>query len=82
MLPWQQTFFLTHLGKKYSELVVSCWTCLDKNSDNFGDAKEFEEADEDGTVVGVRYIEKVRSCNLFRYNSWLIWSDSLSTVAV
>ena len=46
-------------GTRYSEVVLSCLTCLDKNNKNFGDAKEFEEADEDGTLVGVRYIEKV-----------------------
>ena len=46
-------------GQKYSDVVLSCLTCLDKNNNNFGDAKEFVEGDEDGVLVGVRYIDKV-----------------------
>jgi serine/threonine protein kinase len=45
------------MGKIYTDIVVSCLTCLDKNNEGFGDEKEFE--DEDGVLVGVRYIEKV-----------------------
>lgn len=45
------------MGTIYSSLVVSCLTCLDKGNEGFGDVKEFE--DEDGIVVGVRYIEKI-----------------------
>ncbi|KAK3171930.1 hypothetical protein OEA41_004014 [Lepraria neglecta] len=44
-------------GRKYTEVVLSCLTCLDKGNDNFGDSKEFE--DDDGILVGVRYIEKI-----------------------
>ncbi|KAF7505533.1 hypothetical protein GJ744_000695 [Endocarpon pusillum] len=45
------------MGKIYADTVVSCLTCLDKNNGGFGDEQEFE--DEDGILVGVRYIEKV-----------------------
>ena len=43
-------------GQKYSEVVLSCLTCLDQGNLSFGDASQFEE--DDGTLVGVRYIEK------------------------
>ncbi|RDW94235.1 uncharacterized protein DSM5745_01557 [Aspergillus mulundensis] len=45
------------IGRIYTEVVVSCLTCLDKDNELFGDEKEFQ--DEDGIQVGVRYIEKV-----------------------
>ena len=45
------------MGDIYTEIVVSCLTCLDKNNTHFGDEYDFE--DEDGILVGVRYIEKV-----------------------
>lgn len=52
---------LSHLpqimGKIYAEVVVSCLTCIDRDSSLFKEASEFE--DEDGIIVGVRYIEKV-----------------------
>jgi len=32
-------------------------TCLDQDNEDFGDDSEFQ--DEDGVLVGVRYIEKV-----------------------
>ena len=54
---------LNTFGKKCSEVDASFLTCLDKNKDSAGDAKEFEEADEDSTLVGSRYTEKVRLCN-------------------
>jgi hypothetical protein len=47
------------MGKIYTDIVVSCLTCLDKNNEGFGDEKGFE--DEDGILVGLRYIEKVTS---------------------
>ncbi|KAH0606448.1 uncharacterized protein H6S33_004109 [Morchella sextelata] len=45
------------MGPKYAEVVISCLTCLDKGNDKF----ESEEGlvDEDGIVVGVRYVEIV-----------------------
>ncbi|KAL4910539.1 hypothetical protein BDW74DRAFT_172010 [Aspergillus multicolor] len=45
------------MGRIYTEVVVSCLTCLDKDNQLFGDEKEFQ--DEDGIQVGVRYIEKI-----------------------
>ncbi|KAJ5234998.1 uncharacterized protein N7469_004166 [Penicillium citrinum] len=52
---------MTHLprtmGKIYTDVVVSCLTCLDNDSPLFRKPSDFE--DDDGIVVGVRYIEKV-----------------------
>lgn len=45
------------MGKIYTDIVVTCLTCLDKDNIGFGDETEFQ--DEDGILVGVRYIEKV-----------------------
>jgi hypothetical protein len=45
------------MGTRYSEVVVTCWTCLDPENEDFGDEAEFQ--DEDGIEVGVGYIEKV-----------------------
>ncbi|OJJ97463.1 hypothetical protein ASPACDRAFT_32250 [Aspergillus aculeatus ATCC 16872] len=45
------------MGNIFTEVVVSCLTCLDKNNELFGDEEEF--LDDDGILVGVRYIEKV-----------------------
>ena len=45
------------MGEIYTNVVVSCLTCLDNDSITFGDLKEF--MDPDDVVVGVRYIEKV-----------------------
>lgn len=47
------------MGPKYTQVVVSCLTCLDKDNDGFGDDREF--FDEDGVLVGVRFIEAVRA---------------------
>lgn len=54
----------SQLGKRYTAIVVSCLTCLDRDNEGFGDEDFF--LDEDGIEVGVRYIEKVvSSCNQF-----------------
>lgn len=45
------------MGSKYTDVIVTCLTCLDPENKDFGDEKEFQ--DEDGIDVGVRYIEKV-----------------------
>jgi hypothetical protein len=47
----------TSMGDRYSAIVVSCLTCLDKDNLDFGD--EFELMDEDGVAIGVRYIQTV-----------------------
>ncbi|KAJ5837057.1 hypothetical protein N7447_003083 [Penicillium robsamsonii] len=44
------------MGTKYSEVVVTCLTCLDPKNVDFGEEADFE--DDDGIEVGVRYIEK------------------------
>ncbi|CAG8947871.1 unnamed protein product [Penicillium salamii] len=45
------------MGTIYSEVVVTCLTCLDPENADFGNEDEFQ--DEDGILVGVRYIQKV-----------------------
>ncbi|KAI0177505.1 hypothetical protein BJ166DRAFT_24772 [Pestalotiopsis sp. NC0098] len=44
-------------GDKYAEIVVTCLTCLDQENNGFGD--ESEMVDEDGILVGVRFIEAI-----------------------
>ncbi|GFP60478.1 hypothetical protein TASIC1_0019002400 [Trichoderma asperellum] len=46
-----------NMGNKYSKVVETCLTCLDKDNEDFGDDGEFQ--DEDGVAIGARYIEKV-----------------------
>jgi serine/threonine protein kinase len=41
---------------RYADIVKTCLTCLDPENEDFGDQWEFE--DEDGILVGARYIEK------------------------
>jgi hypothetical protein len=48
----------SRMGDKYTEIVVTCLTCLDESNTDFGDNSEFEDAD--GVLIGVRFIEKVR----------------------
>jgi hypothetical protein len=45
------------MGTRYSEIAETCLRCLDPENSEFSDQEEFE--DEDGVMVGVRYIEKV-----------------------
>lgn len=45
------------MGQKYADIVETCLTCLDEENGDFGDASEFE--DEDGILIGARYIDKV-----------------------
>jgi len=45
------------MGARYTDVVVSCLTCLDGDNDTF---EEGELVDEDGILIGVRYIEVVR----------------------
>ena len=44
------------MGFKFTQVVISCLTCLDNDNEYFGDV---ELQDKDGILVGVRYIEKV-----------------------
>ncbi|CEJ55006.1 hypothetical protein PMG11_01289 [Penicillium brasilianum] len=57
LLSLARTELQQRMGTRYSEVVVTCLTCLDPENDDFGDETEFQ--DEDGIEVGVRYIEKV-----------------------
>ena len=45
------------MGAMYTSIVVNCLTCLDDENDDFGDESEF--LDEDGILIGVKYIQKV-----------------------
>jgi serine/threonine protein kinase len=45
------------MGDKYTDIVVSCLTCLDESNPDFSDESEFR--DQDDVIIGVRYIEKV-----------------------
>ncbi|CAI7629305.1 unnamed protein product [Penicillium crustosum] len=44
------------MGTRYSDVVVTCLTCLDAKNVDFGEKADLEDAD--GIEVGVRYIEK------------------------
>ena len=44
------------MGTRYAEVVISCLSCLDRDN-SFGHKDEL--LDNDGILVGVRYIEKV-----------------------
>lgn len=45
------------MGRIYTGVVITCLTCLDKTENDFG--LESELLDENGLLVGVRFIEKV-----------------------
>ncbi|KAG9255483.1 uncharacterized protein F5Z01DRAFT_685943 [Emericellopsis atlantica] len=47
------------VGDKYTDLVVVCLTCLDPGNTAFGSEQEL--LDEDGILVGVRFVEKILS---------------------
>jgi len=44
------------MGAKYADMVVACLTCLDSDSELGSEAEFFED---DGILVGVRYIQRV-----------------------
>lgn len=52
------------MGTIYSKVVVTCLTCLHPGNAGFGNEDEFQ--DEDGILVGVRYIEKVSLARKFQ----------------
>jgi hypothetical protein len=52
------------MGQKYTNIVLSCLTCLDKIDNGFGNEDNF--MDKDGILVGVRYIENVRMSGIYR----------------
>ncbi|MCJ1464992.1 hypothetical protein MMC07_003607 [Pseudocyphellaria aurata] len=45
------------MGNKYTNVVISCLKCLDREGNKFGDSSEFHDAD--GILVGVRFIEAI-----------------------
>ncbi|KAJ5549397.1 hypothetical protein N7513_006631 [Penicillium frequentans] len=45
------------MGERYAEVVINCLSCMDETNEDFGDATDFE--DDDGILIGVKYIEKV-----------------------
>lgn len=47
----------SRMGDAYTNVVINCLTCLDEDNQDFGNQSEFE--DQDGVLIGVRYIEKV-----------------------
>ncbi|CZT24389.1 uncharacterized protein RCC_10114 [Ramularia collo-cygni] len=50
------------LGNVYTEVVLSCLTCLDADSEDFEEIGDDEDVD--GVFVGVKFIERV----LFKLN--------------
>lgn len=52
-----ERFLPGKMGNKYTDVVLSCLKCLDKEGNRFGDSSDFLDAD--GILVGVRFIEDV-----------------------
>lgn len=52
-----ETQLPNNMGDKYSEVVVTCLTCLDKDNEDFGD--EDEASDGEGILMAIRFIEKI-----------------------
>jgi hypothetical protein len=46
------------MGRKYTEIVLSCLQCLDEGEN--GESRA-EYLDEDGVIVGVRFVESILS---------------------
>jgi hypothetical protein len=45
------------LGDMYTDIVVACLTCMDPGNETFGDEQEL--MDEDGILVGVRFVDAI-----------------------
>jgi hypothetical protein len=45
------------MGDIYAGVVLACLTCLDPGNQGFGDEEHLK--DEDGILVGVRFIEQI-----------------------
>ena len=50
------------LGEMYADVVVTCLTCLDEDNEDFAGGQDESLLDEDGIVVGTRFIERVLFC--------------------
>lgn len=48
------------MGSVYTEVVVSCLTCLDRSATNLFSGDE-DLYDEDGILVGIAFVEKILS---------------------
>ncbi|KAK6835191.1 hypothetical protein PG987_009885 [Apiospora arundinis] len=57
LLSLTKTKLSRRMGPRYASVVATCLTCLDADNKDFGD--ESEMTDEDGIIVGVRFIEKI-----------------------
>ena len=53
-----RTFLPTLMGTSYTDVVLSCLTCLDSDATNTF-ASEKDVYDEDGILVGVIFIERI-----------------------
>jgi len=67
------------MGTKYAGIVETCLTCLDPDNADFGDEREFEDAD--GIRVGARYIEKVSRTGSTLISQGFIRADDLGSAA-
>jgi hypothetical protein len=47
----------SRMGERYVQVVVNCLSCLDQTNEDFCNQSEFK--DDDGILIGVKYIEKV-----------------------
>ncbi|KAF4159890.1 hypothetical protein CNMCM8927_001257 [Aspergillus lentulus] len=45
------------IENKFAQVVINCLTCMDESNRDFGDKEDFQ--DEDGVLIGVKYIERV-----------------------
>lgn len=45
------------MGDRYTEVVVTCLCCLDDDNEDFGEQSDMR--DDDGILIGVKFIEKV-----------------------
>jgi hypothetical protein len=45
------------MGNVHQNIAMNCLTCLDESNVGFGNRSEF--TDEDGVLVGLRYMQKV-----------------------
>ncbi|KAK8017870.1 hypothetical protein PG993_014196 [Apiospora rasikravindrae] len=57
LLSLARTRLSRRMGPRYSAVVATCLTCLDVDNNDFGD--ESAMTDEDGIIVGVRFIETI-----------------------
>ncbi|KAI1816166.1 hypothetical protein GGS20DRAFT_539798 [Poronia punctata] len=65
------------MGTQYADIVKTCLGCLDPDNGGFGNQEEFR--DEDGILVGVRYIEKVSDS--FLCVKWVSFVSIISNAA-